>query len=124
MNCKNYRNMYSYDYHTHAEWQYSNEQEMLAAEEQQELAQRLTLEADRLVNQARDSTVKNKLEIDHQSKVKVKDVEFKCQEIENQKHDLDVEIGLLLGYQTRIENANKSLVGDALDVIAECLKLR
>lgn len=123
MNCKN-RNVYNLDYHTPAEWRFSLDQEVSAAEEQQELAQRLTLEADRLVNQAKDSVVKNKLEIDHQSKVKVKDVEFKCKEIERQKYDLDEEIGFLLGYQIRIENANKLLVGDALDVIDECFKLR
>lgn len=124
MNCKNNRNVYNFNYHTPVEWRSSLDQEVLAAEEQQELAQRLTLEAGRLVNQARDSVVKNKLEIDHQSKVKVKDVEFKCKEIESQKYDLDEEIGFLLTYQTRIENANKFLVGDALNVIDECLKYR
>jgi len=125
MSCNNnYHNVYNYNYHTPAKWRYNNEQEIMAAEEQQELAQRLTLEADRLVNQTKESVVKNKLEIDHQSKVKVKDIEFKCREIEKQKYDLDEEIELLMGYQTRIENANKSLIGDALEVIAECLKLR
>jgi len=116
--------MYNYNYHTPAKWRYNSEQELLAAKGQQELAQRLTLEADRLVNQTKDSVIKNKQEVDHQSKVKVKDIEFKCKEIEKQKYDLDKEIELLVGYQTRIENANKSLVGDALDVITNCLKLR
>jgi len=68
--------------------------------------------------------MKNKLDIDHQSKVKVRDIQYKCREIEKQKYDLEEEICLLLGYQVRIENANKLLVGDALDVISECLKLR
>lgn len=125
MSCNNnYRNVYNNNYHTPAEWRYNSEQEILAAEEQQELSQRLTLEADRLINQIKDSVVKNKLEIDHQSKVKVTDIEFKCKEIEKQKYDLDEEIELLVDYQVRIENANKSLVGEGLDVIAECLKLR
>jgi len=124
MNCKNDRDVKSYDYHTPAEWRYSSELEIMASEEQQELAQRLTLEADRLVNQAKDAVGKNKLEIDHQSKVKVKDIEYKCRELEIQKFGLNEEIRLLLGYQTRIENANKQLVGDALDAIAECLRLR
>jgi len=116
--------MYIYDYHTPVEWQNNSEREIAAAEKQQELAQRLTLEADRLINQAKDSAVKNKLEIDHQSKLKVTDIEYRCREIKKQKYDLEEEIGLLLNYQTRIENANKSLVGDALNVIAECLRLR
>lgn len=124
MSCNNYRNVDSYDYHTPAEWRYNSQLEMIAAEEQQELAQRLVREADRLVDQAKDSVVQNKLEIDHQSKVKVKDIEFKCSEIERQIGDLEEEIALLLGCQTRIENAKKSLTGDSLDVIAECLRLR
>lgn len=124
MSCNNHHNVYNYDYHTPVEWQYNNEQEIIAAEKQQELTQRLTLKADRLVDQTNESVVKKKLEIDHHSKVKIKDLEYKCKEIEKQKHDLDEEIGLLLEYQTRIENANKFLVGDALDVISECLRLR
>lgn len=124
MTCNNYNNVYNYDYHTPVEWRDSNEEEIIAAEKQQELTQRLTLKADQLVNQTHESAVKKKLEIDHHSKVKVKDLEYKCKEIEKQKYDLEEEIGLLLGYQIRIENANKSLVGDALDVIAECLRLR
>lgn len=124
MSSDHYKNVYNQDYHTPFEWRYNSEQEMIAAEQQQEWAQRLKLEADRLVDQARDSVVKNKLEVEHQLKVKIKDLEFKCKEIEKQKRDLDEEIQLLLGYQTRIENANKSLVGDSLDVISECLQLR
>lgn len=124
MNCNNYCNVYGYDYHTPTEWQYNSEQEITAAEEQRELAQRLTLEADRLFGQVKDSVINNKLDVDHWSKVKVKDLEYKCREIEKQKYDLDEEIRLLLGYQVRIENSNKFLVGDALDVIAECLRLR
>jgi len=124
MNCKNDSNVKNNDYHTPAEWRFSSELEITQSEVQQELAQRLTLEADRLVDQANDAVGKNKLEIDHQSKVKVKDIEYKCMELENHKNGLNEEIRLLLGYQTRIENAKKRLLGDALDVIAECFRLR
>lgn len=124
MSCNEYRNVYDYDYHTPAQWRYNSEREVASAEEQQELAQRLTREADRLVGQSSEAVIKNKQEINHQSKVKVKDIKFKCSEIEKQKNDLDEEITLLLGYQTRIENANKLLVGNSLEVIAECLKHR
>jgi len=124
MSCNNYCNVYNYDYHTPTKWRYNSEQEITAAEEQRELAQRLTLEADRLFGQTKDSVIKNKLDIDYQSKVKVKDIEYKCKEIEKQKGNLDEEICLLLDYQVRIENSNKLLVGDALKVIAECLRLR
>lgn len=116
--------IYNNDYHTYTEWWYDNKQEVIAAEKQQEASQRLTHEADRLIHQTREIIIKNKLEIDHQSKVKVKDIEFKCEEIERKKYDLSEEIKMLLVYQTRIENANKSLVGDSLDVIAECLRVR
>lgn len=125
MTCpKNISNIHNNNYHTHAEWWYDSKQEVIAAEKQQEASQRLTLEADRLIHQTRDTIIKNKLEIDHQSKVKVKDIVFKCEEIERKKYDLSEEMGLLLIYQTRIENANKSLVGDSLDIIAECLRVR
>lgn len=124
MNCNHDRKVKSSDYHTPAEWRKIGELEIMASEEQQELAQRLTLEADRLVDQAKDAVGKNKLEIDHQSKVKVKDIEYKCRELEKQKYGVNEEIRMLLGYQTRIENAKKQLVGDALDAIAECLRLR
>jgi len=124
MNCKNDHKIKNSDYHTPAEWRHRGELEIMASEEQQEVAQRLTLEADRLVDQAKDAVGKNKLEIDHQSKVKVKDIEYKCKELEKQKDGVNEEIRLLLGYQTRIENAKKQLVGDALEAIAECLRLR
>lgn len=124
MSYNNYCNMYGYDYQTPTEWRYNSEHEITAAEEQRELAQRLTLEANRLFGQTEDSVMKNKLDIDYRSKVKVKDLDYKCREIEKQKYDLDEEIRLLLGYKVRIENANKLLVGDSLDVIAECLRLR
>lgn len=124
MFCDQYRNLYRYKYHTPLEWRQRGEQEIAAAEEQQELAQRLTLEADRLVAKAKDSIVQNKQEIDHQSKVKVKDVEFKCNEIERQKRDVEDEIDLLLGYRTRIEDANKFLVGDGIKIIDEILNIR
>lgn len=117
-------NIKNHDYLTPAEWQYHNDLEVSAAEEQQELAERLALEASRLIDQTQNAVVKNKLEIDHQTKVKVKDIEYKCSEIEKQRNDLGEEMELLSGYQKRIENANKSLVGDALEVIAECLKHR
>lgn len=125
MSCNDYRNVVNYnDHHSPVEWRLNGEQEVTAAEDQQELAERLTRESRRLIDQTKEIVMKNKLDIDHHSKVKIKDVEYKCSEIEKQKKDLDEEIELLLGYQTRIENADKSLVGDALDVIAECLKFR
>jgi hypothetical protein len=124
MSCNNYYNVYNFNYHTPTEWRYNSEQEITAAEEQRELAQRLTLEADRLFGQAKDSVMKNKLDIDYRSKVIINDIEYTCKEIEKKKNDLDEEICLLLGYQVRIDNANKLLVGDALDAIAECLRLR
>ncbi|XP_025202987.1 tektin-1-like [Melanaphis sacchari] len=124
MNCKNDNKVKKSDYHTPAEWWYSSELEIMASEKQQELSQRLAIEADQLVDQAKDAVGKNKLEIDHQSKVKVKDIEYKCRELETYKNGLNEEIRLLLGYQNRIENAKKRLVGDALDAIAECLRLR
>ncbi|XP_050533476.1 tektin-1-like [Daktulosphaira vitifoliae] len=110
--------------HTLSEWWHNNEQQIRAAEDQQEWAQRLTSEAERLIYETHDSVIKNKLEIDHQSKVKVNDIEFKKKEIQNKKNDLDEEINMLLVYEERIKNANNSLVGDAMDIIAECLKLR
>lgn len=119
MSCNNY-----YNFHTPAEWQQSCELEIKTAEKQQELAQRLILEADQLVNQAKDLVMKSKLETEHQAKVKVNDVVYKCNEIERKKFDLEEEIGLLLNYQMRIEKANKFLIGDSLDVIAECLRFR
>lgn len=124
MSSNNYRNFYNYDYRTPAEWRHYNEQEIFAAKKQQEITQKITLKADRLVDQTNELIVKKKLEFDHQSKVKVNDLEYKCKEIIKQKCDLNDEIALLLDYEIRIKNANKFLVGDALDVITECLKLR
>jgi hypothetical protein len=118
MSC-NYKNV-----HTPIEWQKNCELELKTAEKQQELAQRLILEADRLINQAKEAVVKNKLETEHQAKVKVNDVVYKCNEIEKKKFELEEEIELLLNYQRRIEKAKKCLIGDSLDVIAECLKSR
>lgn len=119
MSCNNY-----YNFHTPAEWQLNCELEMKTADKEQELAQRLILEADRLVNQAKDLVVKNKLETEHQAKVKVNDVIYKCNEIEKKKFDLEDEIELLSNYQMRIEKANTFLIGDSLDVITKCLNFR
>ncbi|VVC36171.1 Tektin [Cinara cedri] len=109
---------------TPLEWRYNSELEITAVEKQQELAQRLTHEADRIMKQAKDTVLKHKLEIDHQTKVKINDVEFKCNEIEKQMHDVEEEIELLFGYQTRIEKFNKTFSVEALDAIAVCLRQR
>lgn len=122
MHCIDQGNVYNS--HTPDEWRYTNEQEINAAEKQQELAQRLTLEADRLMKQAKDTVLKNELEIDHRSNVKINDVEFKRNEIERQKRNVEEEIELLLGYQMCIEKFSNNFSNDALDAIAECLRHR
>lgn len=109
---------------TPEEWQYINELEITAAEKQQEIAHRLILEADQLMKQAKDTVLKNELEIDHRSKININDVKFKCNEIESQKRHVEEEIEFLLCYQTRIEKFNKTFSSNALDAIAECLKQR
>lgn len=113
-----------YSSHTPEEWRYTNEQEIIAAEKKQESAQRLILEADRLMEQTKDKVLKNELEIDHRSKAKIKDVEFKRNEIERQKRYVEEEIELLLGYQMCIEKFSNNFSNDALDAIAECLRHR
>lgn len=120
--CK-YRNGYR-DHRTPAEWRRDCQLEVAAAEGRRESAQRLRREAERLIDRANESAIKKEQELGHRSEVKIKDVQYKCAEIERQKAALDEEIALLLGYQKRVEDANESLIGDSLEVIAECLRLR
>lgn len=120
MNCKNNNK----NYNTPAEWQNYCTLEINKSLKQQESSQRLVRAAERLVEQSKDIVLKNKLETDHQTKVKVSDVVYKCDEIERKKFDLEEELELLSHYQMRIEKANKLLIGDSLDVISECLELR
>lgn len=119
MNCNN-----NNEYNSPEEWKHRCELEIKSFMKQQESAQRLVREARRLVKQTKQLAVNNKQETDYQAKVKVNDTDYKCNEIEKKIFDLEEELELLSNYQMRIEKANKLLLGDSLDVIAECLRLR
>ncbi|VVC26078.1 Tektin [Cinara cedri] len=109
---------------TPAQWLDNSCLEISVAEKQQEFAQRLALQADRLIGRSNESVLKKESEVDHRSKVTVKDVEYKCDEIEKQKHNVVEEIDLLVACQKRIEYVINNFSAEALDAIAECLRLR
>jgi hypothetical protein len=112
------------EYHEPAEWKHHCETDIKSSMKQQELTQRLVHEARRLVQQTKQIADNNKQETDFQAKIKVNDIDYKLNEIERKIFDLEEELKILSNYHMRIEKANKLLLGDSLDVIAECLRLR
>lgn len=111
-------------FQTPAQWHYNSNIEIGVAQKQLENAKTLALESDRLIKRINESVLKNQSEVDHRTEVTIKDVEYKLYEIEKQKHDVEEEIELLMGYQRRIANVIKTFSGEALDAIAQCLMLR
>lgn len=73
-------------------WHIANVESYRNVTAQQKLADRILAEADRLIDETEDDTIKRKLEVDHQLDVKIKDVEFRKEQLEWQKKQLDEEV--------------------------------
>uniref|UniRef100_A0A0A9X932 Tektin n=1 Tax=Lygus hesperus TaxID=30085 RepID=A0A0A9X932_LYGHE len=105
-------------------WHMANVEAYRNITAQQKLADRILAEADRIIDQTEDNTLKHKLEVDHQLDVKIKDIEFRKEQLEWQKKQLDEEIDCLKVYMMRVVDAQKNLGHKALDICRKCIVLR
>ena len=110
--------------YTYDQWYAANKDRIRFMDDQHQLADRIMLKAERLIDEAADETLKNRREVDHQLEVKVKDIEFQKDTLEQQKKDMDKEIEALSTYQERILNCQKTLTGNALEICQKCIILR
>ncbi|XP_014261958.1 tektin-1 [Cimex lectularius] len=106
------------------EWHLTNISRFKDILAQQKLADRMLTEAERVIDLTTDSTVKNKLEVEHQLTVKIRDIEFKAEQIQSQKKNIDIEIEALKTYSIRLEDAQANLGHKALEICKKCIVLR
>ncbi|XP_014285174.1 tektin-1 [Halyomorpha halys] len=106
------------------QWYMTRRERFRFMDDQHQLADRLMLKAERIIDETSDETLKNRREVDHQLEVKVKDIEFQKHTLEQQKKDMEKEIEALVTYQDRIQKCQKTLTANALEICQKCVILR
>lgn len=109
---------------TVTEWHLNNRQRYRQIENQHHLADRVLAECDRVRDETHETVLKNKGEVEHQLEVKLLDIEFRKVQLENQKKEMDIEVEALKTFKLRIEDAQRALSKNALNICTKCIILR
>jgi tektin-1 len=109
---------------TLSEWYLNNRHCYRAAEDQQQIADRVIAESNHLCDLISDVTKLNKAEVDNTFKERIKDTEHLKKENEIQKEECCKEEEALLIYKGRIMGALESLKEQALKICKKCIILR
>jgi tektin-1 len=109
---------------TLSEWYLNNRRHYRTAEDQQQVADRVIAESDRLCDLISDVTKYNKAEVDNKLEERIKDTEYQKKENEIQKKECCNEEEALLTYRERIMNALEPLKEQALKICKKCIILR
>lgn len=106
------------------EWHLNNKHCYRAAEDQQQIADKVIVESNRLCDLISGITKLNKAEVDNTLKERIKDTEYEKKENEIQKEECCKEEEALLIYKRRIMDALQSLEEQVLKVCKKCIILR
>ncbi|XP_069673302.1 tektin-1 [Periplaneta americana] len=109
---------------TLSEWYLNNRHRYKTAEDQQQIAERVIAESDRLRDLIADVTKLNKIEVDTRLEERIKDTEHLKKENELQKAECCKEEEALLVYKERIMDALEALKEQALKICKKCIILR
>lgn len=91
---------------------------------QQEVADRILEESNRLTNEIAEITKSNKLNVDHRLEEKVNQIEFLQNEVELLRKQVGMEIETLNVYVMRLEDCQRGLQENCMAVCMKCLYLR
>ncbi|XP_015514892.2 tektin-1 [Neodiprion pinetum] len=106
------------------EWYVNNRHRYRCSETQQQLAERLLAECDRIRTLTEESARSNKEEVDYRLEEKVKDIEFRKKELLNVRKEVLHEVDALGIYKERLMDALSSVKCNALVICQKCLIVR
>lgn len=106
------------------EWHLNNRYRYRCSEAQQQLADRLLAESDRIRELTAENAKTNKEEVDHRLKEKLEDIEFRKEELLRIRKEVLLEIDALGVYKERLMDALSSVKRSALVICQKCLIAR
>ncbi|KPJ19921.1 Tektin-1 [Papilio machaon] len=106
------------------EWKMSNEQRCRNTEDQQQLADRILGESERIREETAERAAIMKATTDRRIEERIGDVEFIKKELEIQRKEICLELEALSMYKTRLQDCLASLQTNALTICRKCLILR
>lgn len=109
---------------TLSEWELNNRTNTRYTLDQQQLAQRILVESERLCDKSRESAERNKLETNHKIDERISEIQFRKNETEINRKDIEMEVEALMTYKERIMDALAYIKSEALRICKTCLMLR
>ncbi|GAB0100179.1 Tektin [Sergentomyia squamirostris] len=116
--------MLPYRKFTHKEWTVNNQGKRIVSEQQQELADRVIKESQRLVDEIREKTNQNYGESNHRLDERIIDIKFLRDELERCKAEACVEEEALKTYRMRLSRALAAFREKFLPICQKCLMIR
>ncbi|XP_063831879.1 tektin-1 [Ostrinia nubilalis] len=109
---------------TLSEWKLSNDQRCRNTEDQQQLADRVLGECERIRQETAERSTIMKTTSDRRLEERIGDVEFNKNELQIQRREICIELEALGMYKTRLLDCLSSLQSNALNICRKCLMLR
>ncbi|KAG6440274.1 hypothetical protein O3G_MSEX001217 [Manduca sexta] len=109
---------------TISEWKMSNDQRCRNAEDQQQLADRVLGESERVREETAERAEIMKATTDRRLEERIGDVEFNKNELKIQRREICIELEALGVYKTRLQDCLAALQNNALNICRKCLMLR
>ncbi|XP_059620318.1 tektin-1 [Phlebotomus argentipes] len=116
--------MFPFRKFTHGEWKSNNHGKRIISEQQQELADRVISESDRLVDEIRLKTHQNHGESNHRLGERITDIKFLRDELERHKAEACAEEEALKTYRMRISRALAVFREKYLPIVSKCIAVR
>ncbi|KAG5677871.1 hypothetical protein PVAND_007588 [Polypedilum vanderplanki] len=110
--------------YTHKDWTYNNQLKSRMSCEQQKLADRVICEAERVIDETKETTTKFKKETDYRLEERVSHIAFTVDELREQKKLGEREQEILKDTKNRIECAIEFIKNDPLVICEKCIILR
>ncbi|CAH4001351.1 tektin-1 [Pieris brassicae] len=109
---------------TLAEWKLSNDMRSRNTEDQQQLADRILKESERIRDETGERASIMKATSDRRIEERLGDIEFNKKELQLQRKEICLELEALGVYKTRLQDCLASLQSNALTICRKCLMLR
>uniref|UniRef100_A0A182KDI9 Tektin-1 n=1 Tax=Anopheles christyi TaxID=43041 RepID=A0A182KDI9_9DIPT len=110
--------------YTTRDWNVNNQRQNVFSLEQQALADRVISESDRIIDETKHTTEEGKSEVDFRLKERIEDIQFRRDELQQQKKDAHIEEEALKVYKRRTIDAINTLREIAVPLCQKCIALR
>lgn len=106
------------------EWKLSNDMRCRNTEDQQQLADRVLAECERIRDETEDRADVMKSTTDRRIEERIGDIEFNKNELQIQRKEIYLELESLGVYKTRLQDCLAALQTNALNICRKCLMIR